>query len=451
MKITTEQVGNVLKIVAEADTNPANLAISAQAGAEAAELAAQTAQAAAETAQTGAETAETGAQAAQAAAETAEANAETAQAASEAARDLSIAAKDEATAQAGAAASSATDAQTAQAASEAARDLSVIAKDAAETAAANAAAQVALCEAQVALAEQAVLDATDQVALAAAQVVLAEAQVSLAEAQVALAVAAKNAAETAQSGAETAETNAGNSATAAASSASASATSATESEAAKTAVEAILDFTDGNVYQGDGVGIAALSREDFGNQKELQTLSFLGQSFDAFNLHSWGRFQVGVTSSNNGLPYTTLGIYSTMPLTNNGAFSFNYSAQLLANATEYIGFALIKDVSNYYAIECDRMQMRFVKVISGEKQTLFSQNIGLNLIRSVRYRGEGAIQIDNSNLALNFYFFLPAYGVISFSTGVVEITASDADKVGVGSNRTTITGGTQAINYSIYN
>ena len=248
MKITTEQVGNVLKIVAEADTNPANLAISAQAGAEAAELAAQTAQAAAETAQAGAETAETGALAS---ANNASSSATAAQAAETKAEEWADNPEDvpvEAgkfsafhwAEKAAALVASVADIGEQVLLAEAARDAAQLAQLAAEAAEAGAEAQVLLAQAQVALAQQAATDAQGQVALAANEVTLAAAQVTLAEAQVALAVAAKNAAETAQSGAETAETNATASATASANSAIASAASEAESLAI---VQSLLNGT----------------------------------------------------------------------------------------------------------------------------------------------------------------------------------------------------------------
>lgn len=212
-----------------------------------------------------------------------------------------------------------------------------------------------------------------------------------------------------------------------------------------------LDEAEGNIYQGEGTGIEALSREDFGKQIEVLQDSFVGQNLDALNIHSFGRFQVGVTESNNGKTYTTIGDYSTMVLNANGFFSINLSAFLLPSGLEYTTFALIKDTDNYYAIRITRETVVFCKVVAGVETVLLSQSIGLNLLRSLRYQAEGAIQVDTSNVALNFYLFTPFYGVLKLNTSVVDIPRADLNKVGIGSNKTNINTSKDAINYTIYN
>jgi hypothetical protein len=350
-------------VIIENRDNIAGIALAAQAAAEAAELGSETAQTASEASQAASESA-------QAAAELSETGAETAKAASQAARDLSLAARDTATTQATTAAGSATNAQAAQTASEAARDLAITAKDQAQTAATNAASQLSLCEDQVVLAQQAVTDAQAQVGLASDQVALSAAQVILAADQVALATAQKNLAIAAKVAAETAETNAGSSETAAASSASASATSASEAEAAKDAVEAIADFTNGKVYQGDGTGIAALSREDFGAQAELITKSVLAFNINVSSILGNHRNSVWY---NLGTPIANVGNATetfSVPGVNGNLVKMLIKHGSSSGNKYYLNWGI--DSSNYYEWMFNRQETTLTQVVAGTSTLLFS-------------------------------------------------------------------------------
>lgn len=280
------------------------------------------------------------------------------------------------------------------------------------------------------------------------------------------AVTAKNAAELAETGAETAE---GNAVTAKNESETArdlsqawaeSATepdgagtkssktwageaeqSATDAEAAKDAVEAITDFTDGNVYQGDGTGIDSLSREDFGKQIEVFEKSFVYAALGANTITDWDNF----TRANGALGNTegkdeAWSQYSesatTNPievLTNSARFrgaetantpSFAYlnshmndkSKQVTVSRTnttaDYQGLAFFKDANNWVWVAINQQSILVKKKISGVETTIFSQSI----LFSQRYRAtaleiNASIFSNGADSALVLNFIIPQLGV----------------------------------------
>jgi hypothetical protein len=131
------------------------------------------------------------------------------------------------------------------------------------------------------------------------------------------------AAEAAQTAAELAETNAAASETAAGTSEANAASSETAAEAAKDAVEAIADFTDGKVYQGDGTGIAALSREDFGKQREVTKHSITGAMFIQSLVLSFDSFvranSTTLGTSDGGVLWESFGAFNDFEIDNNRA------------------------------------------------------------------------------------------------------------------------------------
>jgi hypothetical protein len=205
------------------------------------------------------------------------------------------------------------------------------------------------------------------------------------------------AAQAAQTAAEQAETNAAASETAAGTSKTNAASSETAAEAAKTAVEAITNFTNGNVYQGNGTGIAALSREDFGNQIELVDKTYL-----QFNkaLLAWDNFNRPNGSLGNTDSGITWGFYggeahdilnsSMKPKTANAISYISIPSNVIpgttswkavklncvinniesGNGDEPIDYVILVDDLNYIGINVTLSDIEFYEVVTGTKQVL---------------------------------------------------------------------------------
>lgn len=205
--------------------------------------------------------------------------AEAAAAAAEAAKVAAETAATTAASSAAAAASSKTDAEAAAAAASASESAA-----AASQAAAAASAAAALAS-EIAAGTSETNAAISAAAAAASQ--------SAAAASAAAAAASESAAAASASAASTSETNAAASAAAATTQAGIattkageSATSATDAEAAKNAVEGILDFTTGNLYRGNGTGIAAVNEVDLLKNKTIFEKSVV-EAFSTPSVFAW--------------------------------------------------------------------------------------------------------------------------------------------------------------------
>lgn len=407
MKIIQERIGNNIKVTLEGTNGllnyvvvaqqAANTAVAAKDDAEAAELAAINAQNAAESAEQGAQTAEQNAVNAETQAKEWAENPEDAPISPGEFSALHYAAKADEQRQL---------AETAKQAAEQAEADAVTAKNAAQTAQTNAE-----------TAETGAVTAKN-----AAQ-------------------SAKNAAEQARDAAQQSETNAAASATAASNSATAASTSETNAATSETnakasedeaekwaenpedvevepgkysalhhaakakdsedAVAGIMDFTDGNVYQGNGAGIYALSREEFGRQKELFVNSPL--LVHARLIEDWGDTNSSASlgkSETYGLTdgYKTLNV-APIPLMLDVSFSVDTST------SKYLCFALIKDQNNYYEVKINRAEINLYENLGGVKTLIDSTNFPFGVFRNYLQRINitwGRYADDDLTFAISF-------------------------------------------------
>jgi hypothetical protein len=217
----------------------------------------------------------------------------------------------------------------------------------------------------------------------------------------AAAVAAKDAAETA-------ETNS-------ASSASASATSASEAEAAKDAVEAIADFTDGNIYEGNGTGIIAVSKKRFFGDSFLQQTGFVGEVINGVTPTSDAVFDNIYTLSGTQIPSNSES-YLEIEVDRFGTRTTNTQDNIFAfyvDSQNYVMFKILGGSSgNAY--------IKVIEVLAGVEYQRFIINAGVPSF----YSGRSVFKIygQPTNSAFTFYSvdFSSEQEFPSFASSVVN-------------------------------
>lgn len=361
MRLIRNDVNGYVQIILDESSDSAAIALQAQAAAQAAQAAAETAQTAAELAETNAAGSATAAAASAAASAASEAAAAASQAA--AATSATAAANSETAAQAAQSA-----AETARTAAQAAQTAAEAAQAAAETAETNSAASAAAAAAsETAAAASEAAAATDAAASAASQSAAAASATAAASSATLSEAWAESPTEPGGVGTKSAKTWAGE-----------SATSATQAEAAKDAVDAILDFTDGNVYQGDGAGIAAFSREDFGAQKEIYVNSVNANYIEYARL--WGNLTN--LKGGNGLRPIPFNDFNYQYDFNNplgsgvGELVLDASYRQSSSMTDFVDFIVGVDDSNYIYIRLtnQNFSVEFHEVVSGVDSLLLNVN-----------------------------------------------------------------------------
>ena len=143
--------------------------------------------------------------------------------------------------------------------------------------------------------------------------------------------------------ANTSETNAANSASAAATSETNAATSATEAEAAKDAVEAITDFTDGNIYRGNGTGIEAINETTFLQNKTPFASSVLAAGMHIFGADIWDNVNRADTTIFSGAGVSDSG-HNWQTLAGQGAHVSNNSVRLATTINQYAATAVERSI-----------------------------------------------------------------------------------------------------------
>ena len=242
------------------------------------------------------------------------------------------------------------------------------------------------------------------------------------------AAASETAAATSESNAAGSATAAANSAMAAANSATAAAASETAAEAAKDAVEGITDFTAGNIYRGDGTGIAAVNETSF-----LQALTPHLKSPSAFypipNLLAWDNYQrPDITpltgNTDNGVSYTQFlttassdPMQADVKLENNGiegTVNGTWGASQIGvpeSETGYIvksflsagggfgqrGFIIGYSSSTYYLVKINRSSARIDRVIDDVSTEIYSKSFNISFGRT---RAGSILTVDFSVLRL---------------------------------------------------
>mgnify|MGYP000279301820 CR=1 FL=1 len=269
------------------------------------------------------------AQTAQSAAETAEANAASSASAAStsetnAANSASAAATSETNAQASANAAASSETAAATSASNASDSA-----DAAATSEANAASSASAAS-------------TSETNAAASASAASTSETNAANSASAAATSETNAANSA-SAASTSETNAANSASAAATSETNAATSASEAEAAKDAVEAITDFTDGNIYRGNGTGISAVNETDFLKSKVPFNSSLVAAGFDIFRSDIWDNVNRPNTIVFSGAGVSDSG-HTWQTLAGQSAHVDNNAVRLATNINQYAATAVERTI-----------------------------------------------------------------------------------------------------------
>jgi len=187
--------------------------------------------------------------------------------------------------------------------------------------------------------------------------------------------------------------------------------SATDAEAAKNAVEAITDFTEGNIYRGNGTGIEAVNETDFLKSKVPFNSSIVGAGFDLFRANVWDNVNrpntlvfsgAGVSDSghawqtlagqpahisNNAVRLATnINQYAATAVESNifgvrGSFIAEFSFQSQNNGAGRFWFG--KDADNGFHIRLGYFTNQVIARVAGVETIIASQNQSLDISQGI--------------------------------------------------------------------